>query len=205
VQRYDDLLASPAEGVMQIARHLGIDVGGAEAARLAQEFSRESNRARTRSLTENLRAAGVDLGDASSAQICDPGTLLHWNHLRDDGDGAWIRLATPRQRVQLERLCGRWLEANGYGRDREAWAIRLGAWDRLEQAVDRLAGRVRLGLRLGSDRAPRLAGIARRILGLEEPVEAHGWVQALSARSAEGLRPVCEPVAGASRGEPESP
>ena len=82
VQRYEDLLADPTRGVIELARHLGIRLEESEAARIAAEYSHESNRARTEALRRRLQEAGVDLESAANAQICDPKTLLHWNHIR---------------------------------------------------------------------------------------------------------------------------
>ena len=84
VQRYEDLLADPARGVIELARHLGIRLDASEAARIANEYSHESNKARTEALRRRLQEAGVDLESAANAQICDPTTLLHWNHIRQE-------------------------------------------------------------------------------------------------------------------------
>ena len=117
VQRYEDLLADPARGVMELARHLGIRLEESEAARIAADYSHESNKARTEALRRRLQEAGVDLESAANAQICDPTTLLHWNHIRQGDSRSWRTLANPRQRMVLERLCGRWLKARGYAPD----------------------------------------------------------------------------------------
>ncbi len=45
VQRYDDLLADPVTGVKELAHHLGLPLSEHEAARIADLYSRESNRA----------------------------------------------------------------------------------------------------------------------------------------------------------------
>ena len=95
IQRYDDLLADPVAGVTQLARHLGIALEASSARRIADLYSTESNRARTEALRRKLREAGVDLESAANAQICDPTTLLHWNHMRQGKAVSW-RTARPR-------------------------------------------------------------------------------------------------------------
>ena len=113
-QRYEELLTEPARGVAELARHLGIRLEASEAERIALEYSHESNRARTEALRRRLQEAGVDLASAANAQICDSTTLLHWNHIRQADSKSWHALANARQRMVLQRLCGRWLKARGY-------------------------------------------------------------------------------------------
>ena len=117
VQRYEDLLADPTRGVIELARQLGIRLEESEAARIAAEYSQESNKARTEALRRRLQEAGVDLEIAANAQICDPKTLLHWNHIRQGSSRSWRSLANPRQRRMLARLCGGWLASRGYPAD----------------------------------------------------------------------------------------
>jgi hypothetical protein len=114
IQRYDHLLADPAAGVTEIAQHLGIALEESSAARIADLYSAESNNARTEALRRKLQQAGVDLESAANAQICDPTTLLHWNHMRQGKAGSWRTSATARQLGIMDRMCGRWLEAHGY-------------------------------------------------------------------------------------------
>ena len=56
----------------------------------------------------------MDLENAGNTQIYDPSSLLHWNHMRQQGAATWRTAATPRQKAILHRLCGRWLESRGY-------------------------------------------------------------------------------------------
>ena len=104
----------PCGGVLTLARFLGIALEQSEAVRIAESYSQEANRARAEALRDRLQQSGVDLESAANYQICDPTTLLHWNHLRPGGGGSWITKAEPRQRVVLKRLCRRWLAARGY-------------------------------------------------------------------------------------------
>ena len=104
VQRYEDLLADPTRGVIELARQLGIRLEASEAAQIAAEYSHESNKARTEALRRRLQEAGVDLESVANAQICDPKTLLHWNHIRQGNSQSWRALANPRQRRMLAPL-----------------------------------------------------------------------------------------------------
>ena len=110
VQRYEVILSDPVGGVRTLADHLRIDLEEGEAEHIANEYSLESNKARTEALRRRLEQVGVDLNEAANAQICDSTTLLHWNHVRSGGSGSWYTEATPRQRLILRRLCGRWLK-----------------------------------------------------------------------------------------------
>jgi hypothetical protein len=120
VQRYEDLIADPVTGVVQLARHLGLGVARREAEAIADEYSLDSNRNRIASLKRQLLDAGIDLEDPANHQICDSTTLLHWNHLRPVPCGSWKTDATASQRAAIRRLCDRWLLENGYEATGEA-------------------------------------------------------------------------------------
>ncbi len=105
IQRYDAILTDPVGAVAELARYLGIEPSVGEAERIAHEYSLESNKARTEALRRRLEQEGVDLKESANSLICDPATLLHWNHVRDGGSGSWYVESTPRQRVILEKLC----------------------------------------------------------------------------------------------------
>ena len=182
IQKYEDLVDDPSTGVMQIARHLGIAIDRAEADRIANEYSTESNRARIVSLQNSLKESGVDLNDASNLQICDPTTLLHWNHLRPARTETWRDLATPSQRRTLERLFGNWLEARGYPRDdlRPRADEMLGPVtlvSRIRERVDILRGWVSCRLYNTTLDYPAAARFAKRILkrGQAEKTGAVSW------------------------------
>lgn len=183
VQRYEDLLAEPTRGVIELARHLGITLEESEAARIAAEYSHESNRARTEALRRRLQEAGVDLDNAANAQICDPKTLLHWNHIRQGSSRSWRTLADTRQRRMLARLCGHWLASRGYPADSdEAATARLSFADIVRAEVDLVVGRTNFLIRNTSWRYPRTARAIKRILGLRThtPAGATIWGDALS-------------------------
>src|SRR5262249_37090438 len=114
VQAYDEIRSDPVAAVRAIAHHLGIQPDVGEAERIANEYSLAANKARTEALRRQLEQGGVDLNEASNSLICDSTTLLHWNHVRDGGSGSWFAESTPRQRLILQRLCGRWLRSRGY-------------------------------------------------------------------------------------------
>ena len=58
VQRYEDLISDPANGVTELANHLGLTLEDGEAERIAALYSQESNRARTEALKTAARAGG---------------------------------------------------------------------------------------------------------------------------------------------------
>ena len=116
VQRYEDLIADPATGVVQLARHLGLGVTRREASEIAEEYSLASNRTRIDRLRRQLLDAGIDLREPAHLEICDSTTLLHWNHLRADPSRSWSTEATPAERALMHRICLPWLLENGYAR-----------------------------------------------------------------------------------------
>jgi hypothetical protein len=190
VQRYEDLLAHPSAGVEELASHLGLALDEADAERIADQYSQESNRARTEALRQRLEEAGVDLQNAGNTQICDPSSLLHWNHMRQKGAASWQTSATPRQRAILHRLCGRWLKARGYSLDgnpprRVDLSVR-GVRERLQGEVDLMIGLLNFLVRTTSLRFPKTARFVKRILGM--PVETNAgatvWADPIPARSA---------------------
>ncbi len=175
IQRYDEILADPVGAVRALAAHLGIKPDDGEAERLAKEYSLEANKARTEALRRRLEQHGVDLNEAANALICDPSTLLHWNHVRDGRSGSWLAQSTPRQRYILRRMCGRWLEARGYPRvpdgmtDDGAGAPPVPIGERIGVEIAILRGWRSYQLRAASRRFPRLAAMAKRVLGAAEP------------------------------------
>jgi hypothetical protein len=186
VQRYEDLLAEPTRGVIEIARHLGIRLEESEAARIASEYSHESNTARTEALRRRLEEAGVDLENAANAQICDPKTLLHWNHIRQGNSRSWRSLANRRQRRMLARLCGRWLTSRGYSADTdEPASATLSAGDIVRSELDLMVGRTTFLIRNTSSRYPRTARVIKPLLGLPVDTQAGAtaWADATSPHS----------------------
>ena len=126
VQRYDNLINEPARGVTELANHLGFPLKKDAAERIAALYSQESNRAELRT-QKRLEQAGVDLENAGNTQICDPASLLHWNHMRQKGAGSWHTTATPQQVAILRRLSWRWLKRRGYsleGMTSSPWNIK---------------------------------------------------------------------------------
>jgi hypothetical protein len=174
VQRYEDLVARPAQGVEQLARHLEIDLQPGEAAAVAAEYSFEKNRRRARDLQRRLRETGRDPSDPSCSLVYDDKTLLHWNHLRDGRVGGWRERATSRQRATLSRLMGDWLIEHGYERDR-AWAGDPRQGNRLQRLHIKAAiarGGVASRLRGLSLRYPKLSGMVKRSLRLHDAYTA---------------------------------
>ena len=119
-QTYEGLMADPARGVTEIARHLGLSIEPGEAESIAEALSLEANRKRTDDLARRLVASGVSLSSKDQDSY-DPASLLHWNHLRSGKVGDWRERATPEQRATLGRICGSWLIEHGYEVD-DSWS-----------------------------------------------------------------------------------
>jgi hypothetical protein len=177
IQSYDAIVADPVGAVRQLAHHLGIEPADGEAERIAGEYSLAANKARTDALRRRLEEVGMDLNEAANSLICEPATLLHWNHVRDGRSGSWFVEASPRQRVILRRMCGRWLISRGYplvpeGADPDAMAVAsLPIGERLRIELEILRGWLSFRVREAAQRFPRLAAIARKALGLKSPAE----------------------------------
>jgi hypothetical protein len=185
VERYEDLVADPCGGVMALARHLGIELTLSEAARIAEEYSQESNRARTEALKRSLHQAGIDLTSPANVQICDATTLLHWNHMRQSGS-TWREQGTPGQIALLERLCGAWLTAHGYALVQgpgQAWAPGLGSLRAFFRSrADLVAAQANFLLRAIALRFPRMIRLIKRAAGMpmETRVSATAWPAAVA-------------------------
>ncbi len=182
VQRYEDLLGAPAEGVLALAQHIGVKLNRAEAEEIAREYSQESNRARAAALRHHLHQAGIDLNSANNAQICDATTLLHWNHMRDP-NSCWEAEATAEQAAILGRLCGRWLIDHGYER-----SSGRGGRSSFGRRRPRISMRARVNLGIGwlnyvvrnvSLRFPATADLIKRLLGMsaDQPQGAKAWAE----------------------------
>ncbi len=181
IQRYEEILADPLAAVRALADHLGILLEEAEAARIADEYSLESNKARTEALRRRLEQAGMDLNTAANAQVCDSNTLLHWNHVRNGGS-SWFAESTPRQRRTLHRLCGRWLRSRNYAlrpASSESGAVadpRLNMRGLVRIEADLLVGWLNYQIRGTSQRLPRLAVAVKRMLGIPTPTQVGATV-----------------------------
>ena len=181
VQRYEDLLEAPAEGVLALARHIGLDLDHRDAEQIARKYSQESNRARTVLLRQRLNQAGIDLTSAENAQICDATTLLHWNHMRDP-DSSWRTLATGQLEAILDRLCGRWLIDHNYEQAR--WSGWPAGSERAQRrvsmrlTVDQFVGRSNHAIRSMSLRFPRASRRLKKFCGMStfDPKGAIAWI-----------------------------
>ncbi len=188
VQRYEQILANPAEAVVEIAKHLGFGMNIADAERIAAEYSLESNLARTQALKERLEQAGVNLDDQANAQICDPASLLHWNHVRKGGSGSWAEEATPTQSVVLDRMYGPWLADHGYtatnltGDDGKPY--RLTTRERLRIEADIQRGYVAWLIRTVVLKFPRTVSMIKTVLGMNGKTAAGAKVWSEDTRAA---------------------
>jgi hypothetical protein len=174
---------------MELADHLGIVLNGGEAEHIADLYSQESNRARTDALRQRLEQAGVDLENTGNTQICDPSSLLHWNHMRKKGAASWRTMATSQQIAILHRLSGRWLTERHYSlegmRRRRKVFTPDGLRDAFRGEIDIMVGRLNYLVRTTSNRFPKTANTVKRILGM--PVHNAGatvWADPIPARSA---------------------
>lgn len=165
-QRYDFLVAEPVAGVRELAAVLGLDLDPGEAERVAAEYSFQANRERAEKLGRQLREGGVDLADPRTAQAHDGRTLLHWNHLREGRVNDWQDRATPEERRVLDRVCGRWLKAHGYEPDSAIAAVRDPAGRAASREWELARGALACRLRTLSLRHPKLARVAKRVLGI---------------------------------------
>ncbi|MHC5538715.1 sulfotransferase domain-containing protein [Singulisphaera rosea] len=164
-QRYEQVVANPVEGVLQLANHIGIEISEPEAAEVASEYSFQTNRKRTQELVARLRDQGVDLEDPSNLQYYDHRTLLHWNHMREGRPGNWRELASPRERAILSRLCDSWLINHEYEADtRGPRAEPRGLSTRLRDELELAGAWATCALRCAALRYPKSASLLKRVL-----------------------------------------
>ncbi|MFM1801422.1 MAG: hypothetical protein RJA81_774 [Planctomycetota bacterium] len=178
VQRYDDILNHPQNAILEIAEFLHVELPTGEADRIAGIYSKEANLKRTRELKDQLAEQGIDLNDSGNAQVYDPSTLLHWNHIRPDSRG-WKQSATATQRMVLQKLLGPWLLENGYPEDDfsdlNTQKRELKSW-----RIDAAQGLLRCHSREISSRYHRLSQPIKRILGLGRAERNSRSVESLS-------------------------
>jgi hypothetical protein len=166
-QRYEDLIADPVTGVLQLAAHLGLEISADEAGEVATEYSFQTNRRRTLELVEHLKAQGIDLSNPSNLQYYDQRTLLHWNHLREGRPGNWRTSATPAQRAVLARLCDDWLVAHGYEADTlHPDSPRPTAAELARRELELARGWTACLMRCAALRYPKSARVVKRVLGI---------------------------------------
>src|SRR5262249_38640346 len=97
-----------------------------------------------------------------------------------------------RQRLILQRLCGRWLRSRGYpslsdaARPSAASEPAISVIDRSKIEQDILRGWIAYRARDASQRFPRLAAIAKRSLGITDPSHAGATVWSESNARNEG-------------------
>lgn len=164
VQRYDDIMDQPASAIEEIAFYLNVELPAEEPERLANAYSKEANLRRTAETRNALAEKGIDLSTDAHAEVYDPQTLLHWNHIRPEADD-WRALASDEERAVMRRLLGRWLSDNGYPADdpveSESQPSPGKTW-----RTDTLHGKFRCHSRELSSRYHRVALPLKRLLGI---------------------------------------
>jgi len=167
VQRYEDLVSNPVQGIIELAKHLEVEITREEAEEIANEYSFQTNRQRTQELVARLKEQGVDLSDPSNLQYYDQKTLLHWNHLREGRPGNWRTQATPQQRSILSRLCDQWLAAHDYPLETQEPDQPLPSWsERLSERTSLSKAWLACALRCLSLNHPKCARAVKRMLGI---------------------------------------
>lgn len=164
VQRYDDIMARPERSIVEIAAFLGVVLPKGEAACIAAAYSREANLKRTRETRQALSSKGVDPKAEDAAEVYDPRTLLHWNHIRPEARG-WRDLATVQERALMHRMLGAWLAENGYPADEMAGEFVDPSVSKTWRA-DSVHGLFRCHSREISARYYRVAVPVKRMLGM---------------------------------------
>ena len=123
VQRYDSMVVDPRGAVLDIAQYIGVPTDHDRVEEIVKMHSREANRKRSRRLAKTLVLEGKDLSQPENALIWDPQTLLHWNHVRPDGDASWREILGYRELLSLEPLVNHWLTDAGFEPD-DMWLQR---------------------------------------------------------------------------------
>lgn len=164
VQRYDDIMAQPAEAIIEIAEFLQVRLPIDAARKIADAYSKEANLSRTAMLRGMLADKGTDLADSGNAQLYDPATLLHWNHIRPVAE-SWRECAMPQERMIMQKMLGAWLSENGYAEDYfedlKNNLAPIKSW-----RIDAAQGLLRCHSREFSARYDRIARPIKRFLGL---------------------------------------
>ena len=169
VQRYETLIEHPVDGVRELAEALGFQLRPGEAEDVAERYSHEANRVRTRRLREQLAARNLDPRESPTEAVYDRETLLHWNHLRDGRSGGWRERSDDRRRAVFRRLFDPWLRQNGYEPTLPQGRAARTPGDSLRTEAAIRVGSIRCGLREASARWPGTARSLKQILGI--PVE----------------------------------
>ncbi len=114
VQRYEELVTNPVQGVIELAGALSLQISEAEASAIASEYSIAANRARSEQFKRQLSKIGVSTKNTKQQLRADPGTLLHVDHLREGAVGGWQRAFNSTQLAIIRELSGTWLMDNSY-------------------------------------------------------------------------------------------
>ena len=109
VSVYEEVIADVRSEVARIAEFLDIEVDAVTLDRIAEEHSLAR---------QNERLERFDFGEAGVAEgranLVDPETLLHHNHVRSGAAGQWVEELSSEQVAEVEAIAGDWLAARGY-------------------------------------------------------------------------------------------
>jgi len=118
--RYEDIMHRPEEAITRIATFIGLPVSSEQAARIANDYSREKVRSYVAGLGDNKsdgggRHTGTALRNADgSIRRYDDVTGFQSGHVSGSVGGEWRTLLKPAQQAQLSVLTGNWLARYGY-------------------------------------------------------------------------------------------
>ncbi len=164
VQKYDEIMASPADAVSEIAEFLRVEISRDIALQISDYYSREANIHRIAMLRGMLTEKGTDLSDTENAQLYDPSTLLHWNHIRPQAE-SWQQKANAEERLIMQRMLGLWLDENGYAQD-DLTDLKSAHLTGKSWRLDTAQGLLRCHSREFSARYDRISRPIKRLLGL---------------------------------------
>ncbi len=114
VQSYDTLYTDLPAATREIAEFLGVRVGDADVAHIADEFSVESSKQRLEARAKHPLVQV--LGRIAGRFRIDPTTQMHDNHISATGgqDGDWLNQFEATEIAALNERFGDWLIGHGY-------------------------------------------------------------------------------------------
>lgn len=117
VSRYETMVLDLREEVLRVAGHLGVGLGTSLADELSDRYTLDKQRQRIRAIDYKNQ----DLGE--EADLYDPASLLHRNHIHSGQSGQWRTELSRFQVALLEYIAYDWLIDRGYSVS-QTWANR---------------------------------------------------------------------------------